>query len=85
MFWVMGGATVVLAGAMSWAVTRRYGWGAAVMLPVIALAAMLGMTWQEQGLDFAAGMGLVREGLVFGAPILGGTLVGILLGLRRRG
>lgn len=74
----MGAATVVLAGVMSWAVTRRYGWGAAVVLPVVALAAMIGMSWQEQGLGFADGMGLVREGLVFGAPVLLGALVGIL-------
>lgn len=85
MLWAMGGAMVVLAGVMSWAVTRRYGWGAAVMLPVVALAAMLGMKWQAAGLDFAGGMGLVREGLVFGAPILLGALVGMLVGLRRRG
>ena len=84
-FWIIGGVTVVLAGVMSWAVTRRYGWGAAVALPVVALAAMLGMTWQERGLDFAGGMGLLREGLVFGAPILLGCLAGILLASRRRG
>ena len=83
--WLLGGVTVVLAGVMSWAVTRRYGWRAAVALPVVALAAMLGMSWQEQGLDFAGGMGLVREGLVFGAPILIGALVGILVAARRRG
>jgi hypothetical protein len=82
MLWAMGGATVVLAGVMSWAVTRRYGWGAAVMLPVVALAAMLGMKWQEQGLGFSEGMGLVREGLAFGAPILVGCLAGILLARR---
>jgi hypothetical protein len=83
-FWAIGGATVVVSGLMSFLVTRRYGWGAAVVLPVVALAAMIGMTWQEQGLDVAGGLGLVREALVFAAPILGGAVVGILLALRRR-
>lgn len=83
--WAIGGVTVVVAGLMSFAVTRRYGWGAAVALPVVALGAMLGMTWQERGLDLAGGMGLLRDGLVFGAPILAGCLAGILLAARRRG
>lgn len=82
--WAVGGATVIVSALMSFLVTRRYGWGAAVALPVVALAAMIGMTWQEQGLDVAGGMNLVQEALVFGAPILGGAVVGILLALRRR-
>lgn len=84
-FWIIGGVTVVLAGVMSYAVTRRYGWGAAVALPVFALAAVIGMSWQERGLGFAEGLGLIRAALVFAAPVLAGALAGILLGLRRRG
>ncbi len=82
--WAIAGATVILAGLMSHFMTRRYGWGAAVLLPVLALAAMIGMTWQEAGLDMAGGIGLVREALVFAAPILGGACIGILLALWRR-
>jgi hypothetical protein len=82
--WAIGAGTVALSGLMSFLVTRRYGWGAAVVLPVVALAAMIGMTWQEQGLDAAGGMELVQASLVFAAPILGGAVVGILLALRRR-
>lgn len=82
--WAIAGATVVLSALMSFLVTCRYGWGAAVALPVVALAAMIGMTWQEQGLDTAGGMDLVQEALVFAAPILGGAVVGIVLALRRR-
>jgi hypothetical protein len=82
--WAIGGGTVILSGLMSYVVTRRYGWGAAVVLPIVALAAMIGMTWQEQGLDVTGGMDLVQESLVFAAPILVGVLVGILLALRRR-
>jgi hypothetical protein len=81
--WVIAGATVVFAGVVSYFVTRRYGWGAAVVLPAVALAAMIAMTWQEEGLDAAAGMELVRESLLFAAPVLGGVLVGILVARRR--
>lgn len=81
----MGAATVILAGVLSWAVTRRYGWGAAVALPVVALAAVIGMRWQEQDLGLAEGLGLIRASLVFAAPVLLGALVGIFLGARRRG
>jgi hypothetical protein len=84
MFWAIGAATVILAGLMSYLVTRRYGWGAAVMLPVVALAATVGMTWQERGLDFAGGIDLLQETLVFASPILGGAAAGILLAWRRR-
>lgn len=83
--WAMGGATVIIAGVLSWAVTRRYGWGAALALPVVALAAVIGMRWQEQGLGFAEGLGLIRGALVFAAPVLLGALVGIAFGARRRG
>ncbi|MFN3992046.1 MAG: hypothetical protein ACK4IU_03955 [Tabrizicola flagellatus] len=83
--WAVGGAMVLFAGVISFFVTRRYGWGAALALPVAALAAMLAMTWQEGGLDLRGGLALLREALVFAAPVLLGTLVGILLARRWRG
>jgi hypothetical protein len=84
MLWAIGGAVVILAGVMSYAVTRRYGVAAAVALPVVALAAMIGMTWQDQSLDLAGGIGLVQETLVFATPILGGAVIGIAMAWRRR-
>jgi hypothetical protein len=83
--WAIGGATVIGAGVLSWAVTRRYGWGAAVVLPLMALAAVIGMRWQEQDLGFAEGLELIRGMLVFAAPVLLGAVVGIALGAWRRG
>jgi hypothetical protein len=83
--WAIGGATVIVAGVLSYAVTRRYGWGAAVALPIVALAAVIGMQWQEQDLGFSEGMGLIRGALVFAAPVMLGALVGIVLAARRRG
>jgi hypothetical protein len=82
--WAVGGVTVVLCGLMSYFVTRRYGWGAALALPLAALAALIGMIWQERGLTLAEGMGLLRETLVFAAPILIGALVGIAIAWRWR-
>jgi hypothetical protein len=83
-FWAIGAVLVVMAGVMSYAVTRRYGWGAAVVLPVVALALVVGMSWQDQGLDLTGGIDLVQETLLFTAPILVGAAVGIALALRRR-
>lgn len=83
MLWAIGAFTVIFAAVVSYFVARRYGWGAAVILPVVALAAMVGMTWQEEGLNLGEGMDLVREALVFAAPVFGGVLVGILVARRR--
>jgi hypothetical protein len=82
--WAAGGATVIIAGVMSYAVTRRYGWGAALALPVVALAAVVAIRWQDQGLGFAEGLGLIGAALVFAAPVLLGALVGIAFGAWRR-
>ncbi len=81
--WAIGAGTVIFAAVASYFVARRYGWGAAVVLPVVALAAMIGMTWQEEGLNLAEGMDLLREALVFAAPVFGGVLVGILVARRQ--
>jgi hypothetical protein len=83
-FWAVGATTVIMAAIMSYAVTRRYGWGAAVAVPVIALVAMTGMNWQAQGLNFAEGMALIRETLVFTAPVVLGVVIGIGVAWRWR-
>lgn len=83
--WAMGGATVLVAGVVSFAVARRYGWGAALALPVLALAAFLGMQWQEQGLGLSDGLRVMGGSLVFAAPVLLGALAGIVLAWLRRG
>lgn len=83
--WVVGGATVLFAGVLSFFMTRRYGWGAALALPVAALVAMIAMNWQDRGLDIRGGMAFLREALVFAAPVMLGALAGIVLGRRWRG
>lgn len=83
--WAIGGATVLFAGVLSYVTTRRYGWGAALALPVLALVAMLGMQWQRHGLGWAEGGGVTLASLGFASPVLLGVLAGIALARFRRG
>jgi hypothetical protein len=83
--WMIGAATVVFAGVIAYAVTRAYGWGLAVMLPLLALIAMIGMQWQNEGLTFAEGLNTVGPMILFGSPILLGSAAGILVARLRRG
>lgn len=80
-FWAFGVGTVLLVAVISYAVTRRYGWGPALALPVLALAAMLAMRWQERG---STGFELGWASLIFAAPVLLGSLAGIAVALLRR-
>lgn len=80
-----GGATVLVAAVVSYATARRYGWGAALALPVLALVAMLGMQWQRQGLDWGEGAGILLPALIFAGPVLLGALAGVALAGLRRG
>jgi hypothetical protein len=83
--WAFGGATVLFAGVLSYATTRRYGWGAALALPVLALVAMLGMQWQRHDLGWAEGSSVTLASLGFASPLLLGVLAGIALARLRRG
>jgi hypothetical protein len=70
---------------LAYATARRYGWGLAAMLPVLALIAMVGMRWQSAGLSLSEGLASLGPMLVFAAPVLLGSLVGILLARIKRG
>ena len=83
--WAVGAATVLFAGGVSYAMTRRYGWGAALSVPLLALVAVIAMQWQNQGLGVEDGLRLVRAALVFSAPILLGSAAGIAIARLRRG
>lgn len=81
-FWVVGGGTVLFVAVMSYIITRRYGWGQALALPVLALAALLAMQWQERA---STGFELNWSSLVFAAPLLLGAVVGITVARLKRG
>lgn len=80
--WVAGGGTVLVAGIVSYAMTRRYGWGAALALPVMALVAFLGMQWQERA---TTGYEPGLASLALAAPVLLGAVAGIAVARLRRG
>ena len=84
LLWFIGAGTVLFAGLVSYGVTRRYGWGLAVMLPLLALIAMIGMRWQSAGLSAEEGVAALGPMLLFSAPVLLGALCGIALARIRR-
>lgn len=83
--WVVGTAVVIFAGVISYAVARRYGWGAALLLSALALVTSIAMQWQAQGLGLEDGMRLAGASLVFSAPVTLGVLAGIVIAWLRRG
>lgn len=85
LLWFIGIGTVLFAGVVSYVVTRRYGWGLAVMLPLLALVAMIAMRWQRNGLSAAEGLAALGPTLIFAAPVLLGVVAGIALARLKRG
>lgn len=76
---------LLFAAAISYAMTRRYGWGAALAIPVLALVVLLGMQWQAQDLGLREAMQEMLPNLMFSLPILLGALAGIGVAWLRRG
>jgi ABC-type nitrate/sulfonate/bicarbonate transport system permease component len=69
--------TALFAAVICYALTRRYGWKAALSLPLLALVATVAMLWQEGHLESAGGMTLVTFVIAFAGPTLLGALIGI--------
>jgi hypothetical protein len=85
MLWVVGAGTVLFAGLVSYVVALRYGWGLAVMLPLLALITMIGMRWQKEGMSASEGLATLGPMLMFSAPVLLGAVVGIAVARIKRG
>ncbi len=81
-FWAIGGGMVLLVAVLSYVLTRRYGWGQALALPVLSLAALVAMQWQERA---TTGFVLGWDTLIFAAPVLLGAAAGIAVARLRRG
>lgn len=85
MFWGIGAATVIFVGVIAFFMTRRYGWGLAVMLPVLALITMIAMRWQADGMTLAEGMRSLGPMVIYASPVLLGVAIGIALARVKRG
>ena len=83
--WVIGAGTVIFGGVIAYVVTWRYGWGLAILLPVLALATLIAMRWQKLGLTADEGARMAGHTLIFAAPILLGVIAGVALARIRRG
>jgi hypothetical protein len=83
--WAAGAALVVLSGVIAHAMTRRYGRGTALALPLLALVVLVGMQWQEQDLTLAEGLRMAGSTAGLAAPVLLGVAAGIVLACLRRG
>lgn len=87
MYWqisILAVGTALFAAVLSYAIARRYGWKPALVPPLLALAASIGMIWQSQGMGLQEGFGLIATATAFSAPTLLGALVGILIARVRK-
>jgi membrane protein DedA with SNARE-associated domain len=76
------GAT--FAAVISYAVARRYGWTAALIMPFLALVTTTAMFWQRNGLSAADLPVLFVSALIYAAPTVLGTLLGTAIAMRRK-
>lgn len=83
--WAVGSGSVLVSGVLGYALTRRYGWGAAIAFPLLAMLVIIAMQWQAQALGPADGMRLAGMTLVFSLPVLLGVCAGIAIARLRRG
>lgn len=78
------GATVLLAAVLTYGMTRRYGWAAALAMPVLAVVLILAMQLQRA---WSEGEGVLQTlwlVLPLLAPILLGSAAGIVVARLRR-
>ena len=76
-------AAALLAGVLTWAAALRYGRKLALMVPGMALLALVVMLWRAGMLTFHDGFGIAAAAVVFAAPALVGALLGIWIAGRR--
>lgn len=80
---IAGSGMLCIAAVIAFALTRRYGAGFALMMPLLALLAMTGIMWQAQAATTGEGLRLVLWSLLTSAPVFLGCVIGILLARRR--
>lgn len=80
----MGLGAAVLAALIGWAIAARHGWRRALAVPSLALLALGFTLWRASVLTLQDGMGIMAAAVVLAAPVLVGSLLGIVLATRRR-
>lgn len=81
---LIGMAVLIFVGTvfLSLALTRRYGWKAALSFPVLALLLHIGLQWRERGGQLQDAVSVMTEVTLFAGPALIGALVGVLIGVK---
>ena len=80
---VVASGLFCLSGVLAFALTRRYGWRFAAVMPVISVFLLVAVLWQNG----SGGIGNVPDFAVWclaaSSPIIAGTALGILVARRR--
>lgn len=79
---LLASANAAICVVAAYLLTRRYSWRMAFGLPLAALAAFIAIQWQNEGATLREGLRLTGQTLVFAAPMLVGSGLGILLARR---
>lgn len=79
----MAGVAALIAGALSWAMARRYGRRRALVVPLLAVVAAVISVARASGLDDTDGFARVVIAMGFAGPAVAGALVGLALARTR--
>jgi hypothetical protein len=80
----LAGATALVAGGSAWLMARRHGWRSALWVPLVITLCATGFVLRKGGPDGGAAFHLIWVALVMAAPGLAGSVIGLLIGARRR-
>jgi hypothetical protein len=77
-------ATALLSGVMTWAMSRRYGRRRALLVPVLALAAVVFVMWRMTQAGDHARWVIAAFSAAIAGPSVAGALVGLMLSAQKR-
>lgn len=77
-------AGALVAGVITWAVARRYGWRVGLIVPLLALLALIAILSQARMLSLSDSFALAATALTIVGPTLVGALLGLVLAATRK-
>ncbi len=80
---LLASVNAAIAVVVAYALTRRYGWKPALGLPVAAVAAIIAVLWQREGVSVSEALQMAPQLLLFASPTLAGAVIGTLLARRK--